>query len=166
MSAGERIRREVREIGLVTLYFLACFLLFLSLKKLLLEEYDVETRVLHTAVIGALVVAKVVVVLDKTAFGNWFRTGRLATHVFWRSLAYTAVVFVVSLAERLLDLYRETGQLAAAIADLWAGRDVRHFLAMNLCVGLSFLAYSTFSEIDRRLGEGGLRRAFFAKESG
>ena len=33
---------------------------------------------------------------------------------------------------------------------------------MNLCIPLSFLLYNTFSEIDRRLGEGALRRmAFF-----
>ncbi len=163
MTAGERIRHEVREIGLVTLYFLACFLFFLGLKKLFLEEYSLEVTVFSTAVIGALVVAKVVVLLGNTSFGNRFHSGRLIVHVFWRSLVYTAVVFVVSLAERLFDLYRETSDLSALISKLWAGRDFDHFLAMNLCVGLSFLAYNSFSEIDRKLGEGGLRKLFFAR---
>ena len=65
MSAVERIRHEVKEIGLVSLYFLCCFLFFLSLKALILREYEVEISVLSTAAVGALVVAKVVVVLDK-----------------------------------------------------------------------------------------------------
>ena len=163
MSVSERIRREVREIGIVTLYFLACFLLFLGLKKLLLEEYHVEVNVLSTAVIGALVVAKVVVLLGKSSLGNQFRSGRLIVHVIWRSFAYTAVVFVVTLAEHLFDFYRETSQLPAAMSEMWAGRDLHHFLAMNICVGLSFLSYNSFSEIDRRLGEGGLRKLFFAR---
>lgn len=166
MTTSERIRREVREIGLVTLYFLACFLLFLSLKKLLLAQYQLEVAVLHTAVIGALVVAKVVVLLEKTSFGDRFRSASLLAHVLWRSLGYTAVVFVVSLAERLFDLSREGSGLPEALSTLWAGRDFNHFLAMNLCVGLSFLVYNCFSAIDRHLsqrGDGGLRKLFFAR---
>lgn len=165
-SLRERVARELREIGLVTLYFLACFLLFLSLKKLLLEEYDVEVAVFSTAVVGALVTAKVVVLLEKTSFGNRFRSGPLALHVLWRSLAYTAIVFVVTVAERLFDLYREHGDLSGAVATLWAGRDFHHFLAMNLGVGLSFLVYNTFSEIDRHMGRGSLRRLFLGRGAG
>lgn len=163
MTIAERIRKEAREIGLVTLYFLACFLLFLALKKLFLDQYHVKITVFHTAVIGALVVAKVVVLLEKTSFGGRFRSGRRFTHVLWRSFAYTAVVFVVSLAERLFDLYRETSELPTALSSLWASKDLDHFLAMNLCVMLAFLVYHCFSEIDRALGEGGLRRLFFAR---
>jgi hypothetical protein len=68
---------------------------------------------------------------------------------------------VVTLAERFIDSYREVGQLPAALSELWADRDVYHFLAMNICVGISFLVYNVFTEIDRRLGEGGLRKLFF-----
>ena len=94
-----RIRKELREIGLATLYFLICFGFFLGLEKLLLGEYDVETSVLGAAVIGALVVAKVVVLLEKTSFGGRFRSGPLYVHALWRSLAYTAAGFVVTPAE-------------------------------------------------------------------
>ena len=55
----------------------------------------------------------------------------------------------------------QTGALPQALARLWAGRDFQHFLALNLCVLLSFLAYNCFAEIDRRLGGGGLRQLFF-----
>jgi hypothetical protein len=163
LSISERIGHELREIGLVSLYFLTCFLLFLSLKKLILAEYGIEVWVFHTALIGALVVAKVVVLLDKTSFGDRHRSGRVVFHVLWRSLAYTAVVFVVSGAERLFELYRETEKLPEALSQLWAGKDFHHFLAMNLGVALSFLLYNSFSEIDRRLGEGGLRKFFFER---
>lgn len=162
-TIGERIRHEVREIGLVTLYFLAWFLLFLTLKKLLLAEYQIEVAVVGTAVVGALIVAKVVVLLEKTSFGDRFRSGRPVLHVVWRSLAYTAVVLLVTATEHLFELYRERHALGAALEELWAHRDVHHFLALNLVVALSFLVYNTFSEIDRHLGEGGLRRLFFGR---
>jgi hypothetical protein len=163
MSTGERIRHELREIGLVTLYFLICFFFFLFLKKLLLEEYHLEVAIVRTAIVGALVTAKVVVLLEKTSFGSRFRGSRVFLHVLYRSLTYTAVVFVVTTAEQLFDQYRERGQMPAALSELWQGRDFYHFLAMNLCVGVSFVLYNSFMEIDRHLGEGGLRKLFFAR---
>ena len=163
MTIAERIRHEVREIALVTLYFLGCFLFFLLLKKLFLEEYHLEITIFHTALIGALVVAKVVVLLEKTSFGNQFRSASLFAHVLWRSLCYTAIVFVVTLAERLFHLYRENGELFRALSELWAGRDVNHFIAFNLCAVFSFLIYNCFSEIDHHLGDGGLRKLFFTR---
>jgi len=166
MSAGERIRRELREIGLVTLYFLGFFLFFLTLKKLILEEYDVETTVLGTALIGALVVAKVVILLGKTSLGGGFARHPLFVRVLWRSLLYTAAVFAVTLAERIFDLYRETGTLSEALSEAWAGRDADHFLAMNLAVGVSLLVYNVFSAVDAQLGEGGLHRLFLARPGG
>ena len=68
MAFRERVLKEAREIGLVTLYFLLCFSFFLVLKKLLLAQYQIEIKVLPTIVVGALIVAKVVVVLDQLLF--------------------------------------------------------------------------------------------------
>lgn len=164
MSMGERVRHELREIGLVTVYFLVCFGIFLTLKKLLLEEYHVSVYVFHAAVIGALVVAKVVVLLEKTSFGNRFRHGSLIAHAMWRSLVYTAVVFVVTLAEHLVEAYLDQGDLEPAVAGLWASKDFDHLLAANLCVALSFLLYNTFTELDRRLGRGSIRRLLFSTQ--
>jgi hypothetical protein len=74
-----------------------------------------------------------------------------------------AIVFVVGMAERLFDLYRERGDLAGALSELWAGKDFHHVLALVLCVGLSFLVYNGLAEIDRHMGPGGLRRLFFSR---
>jgi hypothetical protein len=163
MTTGQRLRHEAREIGLVTLYFLVCFAIFLSLKKLLLEQYDVTTYVFHAAVLGALVVAKVVVLLEKTSFGSRFREGSLILHAIWRSLLYTAVVLAVTFAENLFGAWRSQGSLSGALTHLWASRDLNHFLALNLCVGLSFLLYHTYAELDRRLGAGSIRRLLLSR---
>ena len=163
MSTTERLRHELREIGLVTLYFLACFLFFLSLKALFLDEYAIRVPVLGTAVVGALVLAKVVVILDKTSVGERFGSSRVLAHVLWRSLVYTAIAFVVTLAERLFDLYRKSGDLSAALTGVWAEEDADHFLAMNLTVGLTLVVYNVFTEVGRHLGAHGLRDLFLAK---
>jgi hypothetical protein len=162
MSIGQRLRHEVRQIGLVALYFFGCFVIFLSLKKLLLEEYHIPVYVLQTAVLGAIVVAKVVVILEKTSFASRFQDRSLIAHSIWRSLAYTAVVFVVTLAEELLDAYLDKQDLAATLSGFLSSKQLDHFLAMNVGVALSFMIYFTFSELDRRIGHGAIRRLLFS----
>ncbi|MGH0037625.1 MAG: hypothetical protein ACQGVK_21555 [Myxococcota bacterium] len=162
-SIGERVQGEIREIGLVSLYFLAFFLLFLSLKALLLDEYSIQTSVLGTAVVGALIVAKVVVLLEKTSFGGLLDSHRAIYHVLWRSLAYTAAVFVVTLAEHLFEYYRATGDLSSALGRLRAGEGLDHVLALNLSVGTAFVLYNVFAELERDLGPGGLRRVLLER---
>jgi hypothetical protein len=164
-SFAERVRHEVRDIGLVTAFFLSWFLLFLSLKKLVLAEYQIGVRVLGTALISALVVAKVVVILDKTPAAKRFRSSLVAIHVLWQSIAYTAVVLLVTLGERLFHAYRQRGNLGAAFTDLWISRDFHHGLATAISVGLAFVVFHGALEIDRRLGDGGLRRLFFSRRA-
>jgi hypothetical protein len=92
VSLLSRAKQEAQEIGLVTLYFLFCFSVVLALKKLLLASYDIEVYVLSTVVISALIVAKVVVVLDKTRAGTRFETTHvLGLAALYKTLVYTAV---------------------------------------------------------------------------
>ena len=70
-------------------------------------------------------------------------------------------MFVVTLLERLFDLYRESRDLPDALAKAWSGEHADHFLAMNIAVGLTLLVYKVYGEIDRHLGEGALRKLFF-----
>ncbi len=162
MSFTERVREELREIGLVTAFFLAWFLFFLFIKKLVLAEYQIGVVVLGTAAISALVVAKVVVLMDKTPVVSWFRSSPVLVHVMWRSFSYTAVVFLFTVAEELFHAYRESGSLSTSLSEMWTQRDPNHAVALTLSVGLAFVVFTGAAEIDRQLGAGGLRRVFFS----
>jgi hypothetical protein len=154
-----RIRHELREVGLVTVYFLFCFGTILILKKLFLADYHVKFYALSAAVVGALVAAKVVVVLDHTGAGTRFDTrGSLAASAAYKTLVYGVAAFVVLWAEQLFHAYRETGGLGTAVLEVWAHRDRNVILAKLICVALTFFGYHLFTGIDRRLGEGTLRR--------
>jgi len=158
-SLLSRAKQEAKEIGLVTLYFLFCFSLVLMLKKLLLASYDIEVFVLSTVVLSALIVGKVVVVLDKTRAGTRFdSTHALGAAALYKTLVYTAATFVVLFLEKVVHAYRESGLLGEAILAVWAHRDRNLILAKVLCVGLAFAGYHLYAGLDRRLGEGTLRR--------
>ena len=141
------------------MYFLFCFGIILTLKKLFLADYRIEFYALSGAVVGALVAAKVVVTLDHTRAGTRFDESRpLLVAVSYKTLVYGAVAFGVLLAEKLFHAYGPAGGLAPALAEVWAHRDRNVILAKVICVGLTFAGYHLYTGIDRRLGEGTLRR--------
>jgi len=56
MGFKEKIKDELKEVGMVILYFLFCFGMILLLKKLFLAEYEIGYYALSSAAIGALIV--------------------------------------------------------------------------------------------------------------
>ena len=83
-----RLLKQVKEVALVTLYFMVCFAILLTLKKLFLAQYEVEFYSVSAAVVAALVIGKVVVVLDHTSIGNRFDK----KHALWLGALYKTVV--------------------------------------------------------------------------
>ena len=163
MSFIEKVKHELKEVGIVTLYFLICFGIILLLKKLFLAEYKVQFNALSAAVIGALVIGKVVVVLDKTTIGNRFQQGHAAfLDVFYRSLVYTFFVGLVVAAEKVFHASHETDGFISALHHALEKTDINHFWATVIGVFLSFVGFNVFSIVSHHLGEGELVRLFFS----
>lgn len=158
MALLAKIKHEAREVGLVTLYFLLCFGFILTLKKLLLATYDIEFFALSSAVVGALIVGKVVVVLDATRAGTRFdRKYSLGVVAIYKTVIYSLCTAFVLAGEKIFHAYRESETLGEALMTVWMHQDRYIILAKVLCIGLAFLGYHLYAGIDRRLGEGRLR---------
>jgi NAD(P)-dependent dehydrogenase (short-subunit alcohol dehydrogenase family) len=70
MSVWQRVTSEIKTIGLVTLYFAICFGVMIFLKRLVLAAHQIEFRGLSIAIVGALIVAKVVAVMEHVTLGR------------------------------------------------------------------------------------------------
>ncbi|MDT3776713.1 hypothetical protein PJI16_03955 [Nitrospira sp. MA-1] len=163
MGMLSSVKHELKEVGLVTLYFFCCFGIILTLKKLMLESYHIEFYAFSTALIGALIVGKVVVLLGKTRAGSRFDSQHsLVAAVLYRTMVYSGCTFLVLFTEKMFHAFRESGMLGAAFMDVWEHKDLSLILAKVLCVGLAFMGFFLYRGIDRRLGEGTLRRIIFA----
>lgn len=164
MTLLSRAKHEIKHLGLVTLYFFVCFGLVLTLKKLFLAAYEIDFYALSVAVIGALVVAKVVVILDSTRAGTRLDVRYpLVLGAMYKTLCYSAATFLVMSGERVLHAYREGGAARAAIADVWRGRNRNDILARVICIGVTFALYHLYRGIDRRLGQGTLWRTILSR---
>src|SRR6516164_9695850 len=88
MSYAKKVVKELRAVLVTTLYFAFCFGLLVLLKRLYLAEYQIEFRGLSLALVGALVAAKVVLVLEHVSLGQWIRAHPVMLEVVLRTLLY------------------------------------------------------------------------------
>ena len=148
------VKREARHTGGVALYLFFAFGIFATLKKLFLATYQIEFSAIVPAVIGALALAKVVVLLDLTPVA-----ARLDTRypiwmaALYKTLFYCAVSAPVLFAERVWHAYGDTGALGEAVLEAWNRTDQNLVLAKVIIVGLVFACYHLYHGIDRRLGQ-------------
>lgn len=162
MNLINKLKHEIKEVGLVMLYFFFCFCVILTLKKLLLVDYQVEVKVFSTAAISAFIIAKVVIILDHTSAGRRFDAHYpLWFVVMYKTLVYLVVAFFVFYLERLYDAYQVTGLIDQAFDEVWEHRKRNIMLLKLICIGLTFLGYHLYAGLDHRLGEGTLRRKIF-----
>jgi putative effector of murein hydrolase len=68
----QALKRELKKLTGLFFFFLIGFGYILLVMKLLLREYSIDTYVLSKAIIGALIAAKSVAIMDVTPLFNRF----------------------------------------------------------------------------------------------
>jgi hypothetical protein len=160
MGFRERARHELRAVGTTTAFFFAWFCVLGLLKRLTLADYDVEFRVLTVAIIGALVVAKVVLLAEHVPLGGWVERRPAWVHVVVRTALYGLGVLVVMLLEKAFESRHEHGGFLQALAVVFRHRDIPHVWASTIGVTGALLVFNGVAVVRRHLGAGGLRRIF------
>jgi hypothetical protein len=160
MSMKQKLAREIKAVVLTTAYFAAWFGLLILLKELILAEYDVRFRHFSMAIIGALIVAKVVLVLEHVSLGSWVRRQPAWVDVGLRTMIYSVCVFVVLMVEKGFEGRHEAGGLIKAIRQAIAEGNADHAIATTLAVGVALIGFNAASILRKHLGEHGLRHIF------
>jgi hypothetical protein len=157
--------REYRKFAAVVLFFFIGFMLIFVLLKLFILQYSIEFYAFSKAAIGALILGKVVLVMDKLKFGRGFDSYPRAVAVVYKTFVYGLAVIAVGIADRLIHACRQAGNLREALHVVIARTNLNHFLAVVLLISLIICAYFVMLEINRAMGEGALFRLFFRRPS-
>lgn len=160
MSIGAKVKHEVRSIALVTLYFATWLGLLMLIKVLLLAEYKIEFNKWSMALIGALILAKVVLVLDHVSLGTWVRRRPAWVEVAARTLLYSLGVMVVIVIEHGIEKRHEDGGFINAVGAAFRSSDTPRVAVNIICVSGALLVYNAFAAVRHKLGAGILRRVF------
>jgi hypothetical protein len=158
----ERLVEEVREIALSTIFFAAWFLALMTLKTLVLEEYEIGFSGVAAAIVGALVAAKVVAVLRHVRILGALERGPAWLWVLARTALYTLGVLVAAALERAFETRGEHGGFGAALGALLDDPHWPHVLAGTLGAGIALFVHNVLDVVRRHVPGQRLRPMFTA----
>ena len=162
MSLRQKLVREIRMVFVVTLYFLICFAVLMALKRLYLADYEIKFRGVGLALVSALIVAKVVLLMEHVTLGQWVRNHAVAVDILIRTVLCTIGVLVAVLLERGFEARHERGGFGAGVSWVFQHRDMNRVWADTIAVGAALLGFNALGTVRRHLGEGGLSRLFLS----
>jgi len=153
----------LREMVPKILFFFIAFMILFLLFKLFVAQYSLTYGAFTRAAVGALILGKVVPLLDWAQSGYRFETQRRIVVITGKTLAYALVVIVLGTGERLFEAYRQARAVRGAIHVVAAQANAAHFLGLVLLISLVVGAYLTIQELDQVLGKGTLFRVLFER---
>ena len=162
MGIPARLRNELKLVGLTTLFFAVWFAVLISLKWLILAEYSIEFRGVSIVLVGALIVAKVVLVLENVPLDRWIRDRSALTDVLVRTTLYGLGILVVLLVEQAFEARHEYGGFIPSLVQVMRHEDIPHVLAAAIGVTGALLVFNAMSVIRRHFGKRGLLELFLS----
>lgn len=161
MKLLQTIKRDYLEILPPAIFFFIAFTLILITKRLILSEYGISWSGFSSAVIGAIMIGKVVLIADKLHFVNRFTDRQLIYTASWKCLIY----FLAALLLQYLDpvvhsLLKHNGFLEAnrrfMTETVWP-----HFWLIQMWLAVLFFVYCAMRELVRAVGKEKVMQMYF-----
>lgn len=127
-----RAKKEFLEVLPTTIFFFFAFHVIALTNALMLREHGIDIANQAAATIGALLVAKVVLVADKLPWINKFPNKPLMYNVAWKTLIYVGCTLVVRFIEHLLPYLLDHEPLDIAIRHHLSEVVWSHFWAIQI----------------------------------
>ncbi len=142
---------EFRKALPAVIFFLILFHLIALTKAVALDEYSLTALRAVGATVGALLVAKAILVVEALPIG-WAFFRRRWTQILWKTLLYSTVALLFRVVEELIPLASKHGGLAAGIMAMEAEVAWPLFGVFALWIIGGLLLYCLASELTRAIG--------------
>jgi hypothetical protein len=160
-TVGAWLLHEFYEVLPPAIFFLIGFHLLAITRSLMLREYGLHVASAAGATVGALLVAKVVLIADALPFVNRFPERPLTYNVVWKTAIYVGASIFVHYLEHLIPVWWRLGDLAAANEQLLREIVWPHFIVVQLWLLVLLFMYCSMRELVRAIGAREVRRMFF-----
>lgn len=161
-----RLVHELKLVAIVTLFFIVWFGILIALKELTLAEYQIKFAGISVAIIGALVTAKVVLVLDHISLGSFVSSLPPIGQVLIRTLFYTLGVAIVLILEKAFETRHSYDGFAGAMQNVLSHPDMNHVWATTISVGIGVSIYNFYSMLHAKLGGEKLKEILLKADQG
>lgn len=162
----ERVRREVLHILPAFVFFLVMFNILVVTRALALKQYGITPHASAVAIIGALIVAKVILIADKIPFLNQYPGKPLIWNILLKTIAFTVIAFLFLIIEELIRQARQDGGFSGAFASFGADIIWPIFWIRFMWLAILLLFYCAAVELFRVIGPRKAFEIFFTKGNG
>ncbi len=157
---GSWLKNELKAVSLTMLYFGSWIAALLLLKQLVLAEYSIAFHHFSLAFMGALILAKVVLLLEHAPLGSWVRSCPAWVDVLVRTILYSLGVALVLVLEKGFEGRHEHGGFGPAVSAVFRAVDAPHVWANTICLSGALLGYNLLSVVRQQLGSKRLLQLF------
>lgn len=161
-----RIKKIFLEILPAFIFFLVMFSLLLVTRSLTLRSYGITVPASAIAVIGALVVAKVIFIADRLPFLNLYPRRPLIWTVVLKTIVFGIVTFLFLMTEELIHQARHCGSLTEACYSLKDNIVWPAFCAREIWINILLFFYCAAVELARVIGFDKVKEIFLGRRKG
>ncbi len=160
-SVKQKVTYEFEQFTIITLYLAFFFCALATYSMLLLDRFHISYFAYGTALINALVIAKVILIGEAVRAGTRFEGKALFYSVMWKAFVFGLLVFAFHVLEELIKRLVDGKGLAGALHDI----RIDELLARTVVVICTFIPLFAFRELGRVMGRDKLRSLFFRSAS-
>lgn len=157
------IKHEFFEMLPPTIFFFIAFCLLAVTQKLVLRQYDIPFHGIGMAVIGALLVGKVVLITDHFSFVNKFPDRPLLYNVIWKTIIYFSAALFARYLEHIVPLWLKYEDFVIANQALIEETLWSHFALVMMWCSVLFFIYCSMRELVRVIGREQVKQMFLGK---
>jgi hypothetical protein len=153
----QKAAHELQEFIGIFLYLAFFFCVFATYSMLLLNQFHVSYFIFGTALINALVVAKVILIGEYAHLGKKHEVQPLFLSAAYKAFLFSLLVFAFHIVEEMIKRRWHGENFATA----YHGIRINELLARSVVIFCTFLPLFAFRELRRVLGEDNFRSLFF-----
>ena len=157
---GAIAAKEIREALPAFIFFLFLFHMIALTKAVSLGDYSVTALRATAATVGALIVAKAILLVEVLPLAR-LSSGRRVVQILWKTLLFAAVVLLFRFVEEIIELSSKKGGIVAATKVLFDEISWPIFGVTTLWILGGLLLYCLASELILALGPEKVREVLF-----
>ena len=162
MSTKERLRRELRDYAIASLYLYVCLGALLLFKAGVLREEGVSSLHFGVALGKALILGKFMLLGEAARLGARGRAQTLLHLIVRKVVLFLVLLALLSVVEEFVVGWAHGRSAAQTLAE-YESRSVLELFATCLLMLLVLLPFIAAKEVGRALGPGGLRRVLLQR---
>ena len=155
------LKEEFKEAVPPTLFFLVAFHVVAFTRSLNEESLGITPGVSTQATVGALILGKTILIVNKLRVTNWFSRGPLVFSILWKTIIFSLFTTLFQFVEELVPLVSRYGSVRVAAENVISEVVWPRFWANHIVLLIFLLIYCSAIELIRVFGAEQLKHLFF-----